>query len=76
MDFLREFIAIREEESETIRHLCELANVKKSRTTPYHPMGYGQVERFYQTLLNKLGPLEPGQKADWKKVCLCSHSCL
>ena len=33
-------------ESETIKHLCELANVKKSRTTPYHPMGNGQVERF------------------------------
>ena len=39
-------------------------------------MGYGQVERFNQTLLNKLGTMEPGQKADWKKVCLRSHSCL
>ena len=54
-------------ESDTIKHLCELANVKKSRTTPYHPMGNGQVERFNQTLLNMLGTLEPAQKADWKK---------
>ena len=57
-------------ESETIRHLCELANVKKSRTTPYHPIGNGQVERFNQTLLNMLGTLESAQKADWKKYVL------
>ena len=30
-------------EGETIKHLCELANVKKSRTTPYQPMGNGHI---------------------------------
>ena len=43
-----------------------MAGVEKSRTTPYHPMGNGMVERFNATLLNMLGTLESHQKDDWK----------
>ena len=39
-------------ESKVIRKLCEIAGIQKTRTTPYHPMGNGMVERFNQTLLN------------------------
>ena len=53
-------------ESSVIKELCKLAGVDKSRTTPYHPMGNGMVERFNQTLLNMLGTLEDHQKSDWK----------
>ena len=53
-------------ESSVIRELCSLAGVEKSRTTPYHPMGNGMVERFNQTLLNMLGTLEDHKKEDWK----------
>ena len=57
-------------ESRVIKHLCKVAGIKKTRTTPYHPMGNGQVERFNQTLLQMLGTLEPTQKSDWKSYVL------
>ena len=53
-------------ESKLIAELCQMANIKKSRTTPYHPMGNGIAERFNSTLLNMLGTLDPKKKADWK----------
>lgn len=53
-------------ESSIIKHLCQLAGMRKSRTTPYHPMGNGATERFNQTLLNMLGTLDEQQKRDWK----------
>ena len=62
-------------ESATIKHLCQLAGVKKSRTTPYHPMWNGQVVRFNRTLLDMLGTLEPSEKQDWKKyVPVLTHA--
>ena len=54
-------------ESNIIKELCEVMDIKKTRTTPYHPMGNGCVERYNRTLLNMLGTLEPSKKADWKK---------
>ena len=53
-------------ESSVIKELCALAGVQKTRTTPYHPMRNGMVERFNQTLLNMLGTLEDRQKDDWR----------
>jgi len=53
-------------ESSVIQELCKIANVEKSRTTPYHAQGNGQTERFNQTLLNMLGTLEESQKVNWK----------
>ena len=53
-------------ESKVIRKLCKLAGIQKTRTTPYHPMGNGMVERFNRTLLNMLGTLSDRQKKDWK----------
>ena len=53
-------------ESRLMKELCNLTGVQKSRTTPYHPMGNGQCERFNRTLLSMLGTLENHQKSDWK----------
>ena len=53
-------------ESQLIADLCNLAKVKKIRTSPYHPMTNGQCERFNRTLCDMLGTLETEEKADWK----------
>jgi len=49
---------VRNFESRLIKELCKLADVKKTRTTPYHPMGNGSAERFNQTLLKMLATLD------------------
>lgn len=53
-------------ESHLIQELCRLTGTKKSRTTPYHPMGNGLTERFNRTLISMLGTLHPSQKTNWK----------
>ena len=41
-------------ESLILSELCKAFRISKSRTTPYHPMGDGLVERMNRTLLNLL----------------------
>ena len=58
-------------ESDLIKELCKIARVKKVHTTPYHPQGNGQCERFNSTLCNMLGTLSEEEKSDWKSYLGC-----
>ena len=49
-----------------LSELCEAFSVTKSRTTPYHPMGDGLVERMNRSILNLLRDLVDREE-DWEE---------
>jgi ribosomal protein L21E len=52
-------------ESALFRELCILLNVKKTRTTAYHPQSDGFIERFNRTLQTMLSMYVNDQQKDW-----------
>lgn len=58
----------RDFESKLIQDLLKMLGVRKSRTSPYHPQGDPQPERFNRTLLSMLGTLDPKQKQKWSQM--------
>ena len=45
--------------------VCELLQIAKTRTMPYHPCSNGQVERYNRTLLQLIRCFLKGNQQDW-----------
>ena len=54
-------------ESDLLKELCEIAQVKKIRTSGYHPQTNGQCECFNATLINMLGTLPENPESIWRE---------
>ena len=51
-----------------VKGLCDLIDEAKTRTTPYHPQGGGQVERLNKSLLKILCKLISDHRRDWADI--------
>ncbi|CAG2241485.1 unnamed protein product [Mytilus edulis] len=55
----------RQFESLLFQEMCCILNIKKTRTTPYHPKSDGMVERFNKTLATMLSSFVEQNQRDW-----------
>jgi len=54
--------------STMFHQLHKLSGIRSSNTTPYHPLGDGNAERFNRTLINMLKSIPEHQKKNWKEM--------
>ena len=58
-------------ESALFAELCRLLEIRKTRTTPYHPSGNGQVERFNRTLVAMIKSYLQNEQGEWDRHLGC-----
>ena len=51
--------------NDILKEMCYYLNIKKIRTTPYHPQSYGHVERVHQVLRRMIGKLDNKRRKKW-----------
>ena len=61
-------------ESEIFRELCEMLNIRKTRTSPRNPKCNGQAERFNRTLIRMIRAFLKGEQGDWDLHLACLAS--
>ena len=68
----------RQFESELLTKVCKLLNMRKTRTTPYHPQCDDLVERFNRTLLDMLATCSKEHPFNWEqhihKACMADNT--
>ena len=52
-------------EAQLFKDICEMLEIHKTRTSPYHPSSNGMVERFNKTLLNMLSAYTDDKQRNW-----------
>ena len=53
-------------ESRVVKEMCNMLDINKTHTTPYHPQSDGLVERANRTIQNMLTTATNGQAGDWE----------
>ena len=51
--------------SELMQDICRIFMIEKTRTTPYHPQGNGQVERFNRVIADTLSKYCAEKPQEW-----------
>ena len=54
-------------ESQLFKEVCELLEVNKTRSSPYHPQSNGMIERFNRTLIDMTAVYTNQNQTDWDK---------
>lgn len=58
-------------ESDIFKELCRLLHIRKTRSSPRHPQGNGQTERFNRTLVNMIRSYIADQQDKWDENLGC-----